>query len=1228
MDSPFLSHPPKPVKSVLPRREEMTASKPVPLPSYPGSLRSGEGPDFAIFKPAIPSIDWSPAFILFVRTFRLAAKEAMFMRKRAKPGETIEFEVKMKDKIGGGANISGIPRMAWNNAYGAILAISNSRVEEFKRAGYIVPGTDRRFTRAPKVPIYAGQTFEEWANNPNLNLEPGVEIEFKTQAYGEYPYKFTTNYPNAKLPWSGAVLQMRSQYLSHLVKPTPGASTFRLHVNSAAIPGAAEAEVTWQQKFTNHSNIVDDPDNWIRLTISTEAPSHKPTTLQGLFTRYISRHSFIIDNARVDFSKVYSVSQNGSFVSHELEIEYIFGTGLGDIPYLNVVAQVIKAMFSSPVMFSRAEYHMVSALVTREMSKGFQMSLKSYAHINRELFSDAQTLSLHMWNTNFLFAPRYVDEPSRTFIAGLKIDGFKMTGIFYPGEENDAGAGTWLIFPPFQARFCGRSKEHARLLGMTVFECEIYTSLSGETTCWYIDAMVVDGENLRSGPSYMARRDKFRIWYQTTWTRQRVLFDNFPPVIFKDVVPLSKEIVGPQMLGLLTTMWGGRGNLVGNAKVDGIMFTPNWLSYNELCKEKVASNLPTSSDGLSSFPSPSSALSAAVYKWKPDVTIDFIVRKNTATGTIEVFTVDENQNEVQFVGTRKHLLRGVMMADIPLINDTVVEFSVKDRILTAYKSRTDKVRPNSKVVADDNWQSMAAENNILDVRGLLGLSNVPMRFYHNEIKRNLLLPKGGGKVLDLGFGRLGDGKKYMQLGYEMVIGVEPDSAAFEEAHKRLSGYTPEQQQKFHLAQLRAEDTENVVAFVTAPGRAPGGVDTIVMSDVLTFFFGPDPAMLKGLVATIRACLKPGGVFIWRCMYGSEVLAAMKAVSATRLPFGDEDSLEYLPEQHMIRVKIGRIEQDEYIVDMPRFMRESGLAGDSDCACREGMLSRDYRELSGFFYHGVFSYPERPKFPAALEIVFGEGYTSRGEGIISTSLIETIESLFTRKSHTQLLEQYWVAGKREDTLYPGKPLAVTKFESAGDGYFTKAYLAGLVDSLLARGKPLTEREVLTLPAEPGEEMDLSLAFASLLDIDVYVLSRLGGQETLVGTNAVHCGDIPRSCLLVLFEDGKYQVARESTIMPFFSSLSDRVRGLGKLALVNFCELAGQAGVADVRLPTILRPMTPLVYRMALCAQLPEDVRLQSLGIHISGLGRKVCTRDDLERVGLGLALVDKVNLLLK
>lgn len=1170
---------------------------------------------------------FSPSFTGFIGLFRLAAKEALFMRSRAKPGEKVEFEIKIKDKAHG--NISGIPRMAWNNAYAAVLAKSNARLAEFVRLGYIVPRTNQPFIMPPKVSNKTDVVFTDPSilNPEALSLfieQSGGDLRSFVEKFGEYPYKFTTDYPNTQMNWSGPVLQMRSQYVAHLVKPSRGGSTFRLHVNSKSIPGwnHAWAQPTWQQKFTNRANIVDDTDHWLRMTVSTEAPSHKPTSMEGHFTRYISRHSFIIDNARVDFSKVYFSTNKGSFVSHELEIEYIFDTGLSDIPFLTVVSDIVRTMFDSPVMFNRAEYQAVSMLVTREMAKGFPMRLEQYAHINRELFSDAQTLGLHMWSTNFLFGERYPGEPKRIFIAGLKIDGFKMTGIFHPIY------GTWLIFPPFQARFCGNSPEHGRLLGMTVFECELYTppSSSSLPTCWFIDAMVIDGDNIRAGPTYMARRDAFRIWYQTAFTRQKELFDNFPPVIFKNIELMSRDLLsgpeGNRIVPLLTDLWSSRGNLIGNAQVDGIMFTPNWLTYNELCKEKTRSVLPATPDI-----NPSQIQDTAIYKFKPDITIDFIVRSNATTSEIEVFTVDDQQNEVQFQGTRKYPLNGVVMGEIPLVNDTVVEFSVKDRILTAYKPRPDKVRPNSKVVVDDNWQSMASPNNILDVGALLGVNNLLMRRYHNDIKSALLLPKGGGKVLDLGFGRLGDGKKYMNLGYEMVIGIEPDPQAFAEACSRLSKYTPEQQEKFHLAQLRAEDTKNVIPFVLH--YAPEGVDTIVMMDSLTFFFGPDRSMMDGLLEVIKTCLKPDGIFIWRCMYGGEVIRKMASVNTWRLPFGEEDSLEYLQEENMMRVKIGRIEQVEYIVDMSQFMEESGLTGDTDCACQEGMLSADYRELSSFFYHGIFSYPSRPKFPAALGIVFGREY-NKTEPLSSTSLIDAVESLFTWKSHSLLLDQYWEAGRKEDSLCPVMPkgLEVTKFETAGNAYFTKAYLIELVDSLSAGvSVMLTEKEVLTTQPELGGEEAHSLAFASLLDLDVYVVSHVGGRETLISTNAVHT-EVPRSCLIAVFEDGKYSIQRAGPLMPFFSSLSNRIKALGKHVAPNFCELAVQAGIPDVRLPIKMKVMTPIVYRMASCDLLSNDIKIRCLAIYLHSLGRKACEATDLEKIGLDTALMTEVTALLK
>ena len=76
----------------------------------------------------------------------------------------------------------------------------------------------------------------------------------------------------------------------------------------------------WQNKLVSHKTTITD--QWARVSLSSESPSQEPVHKGGITTRYISRHSFFIKNARIDLSRVYNDITKD--VSKEIEIEYIF----------------------------------------------------------------------------------------------------------------------------------------------------------------------------------------------------------------------------------------------------------------------------------------------------------------------------------------------------------------------------------------------------------------------------------------------------------------------------------------------------------------------------------------------------------------------------------------------------------------------------------------------------------------------------------------------------------------------------------------------------------------------------------------------------------------------------------------------------------------------------------------------------------------------------------------
>ena len=1109
------------------------------------------------------------------------------MRNNALPGEYVELEVRFTDHPGS----SGVNRQFWYNARSVIEQQVEDLDKTFRTTGSLVRGNDSTFMPPPLPPSHGA-------------IRP------------VYPYSFTgypqgVNQPandrkaykilSASSGFSGPILRTYSQYVSDSVASSEiGGGTFRRQVD--ADPARRPDRIQWQLKHTNPNNIYDSPNHWMRITTSTEAPSHPPP-LSGVpvYRRYIARHSFYLANTRVDFSKVYSVGgQNGPVVTHEIEVEYIPNTGLPLDTFLNVVKDVTRGMFKTPLLFSRADLFVVSKVVNARMREGFDQFLTDVPYVNRALLSEAQALRSFMLNSAYLFGTG-VNE--RVYNISLKIDGYRAVYIVDPQQ------GTWTTYPPFQANFCCNTPEH-NTCALTVFEGEISRDPStGIEHFWYIDAMVVNGENLRERFPWTMRKLKFQSWYNDA---PRELFQGAPPIqTNKPTVSVRRRMEGTNIFTVMEGLWAGRGNLLPLSPVDGLIFTPELSSYNDACT--------------------SVAHERIIFKWKDEVTIDLLIRR-TKLGGIDLFMRGANNEEVAFRGSTKVPFRGrIIMGDIPIINDSVVEFRYDAGNLVAYRLRLEKSGPNNVGAVESNWTVSADPANVVTEADLLCKSATLMRKSHNRIAKSLI-SQGAGKVLDIGLGRFGGASKYEEGNYDMILGIDPygDIADMQEAHDRLRGMSQEFQSKVHIRQMGGQETDKVVAFVMEMTQGEG-VDVIAMMDSLTFFFDPDRAMLDALVQTIKRCLKPNGVFIWRAMYGEKVLDHMRSIDVTRLSFGTADYLEYFPDQQQLHVEITpRISQREYIVRMQELKSKTGLVGETFCASDEPLLSQDYLVFSRFFCHGTMTYSDALKYPPALSEIFGVQDTvapspgvarvAKTRGRLSTTssrvLIEAVEKLFTTESHAKLVSKYWQVSRHPDPMYLARgdsEPAPTLFETAAQCYFSDVYLANVVIFSSSAAVP-TESEIFnTVPQTVDAELQRSLALSYILGIDIFVFSSAGD---FIDTNSLQESSNP--CMIAVYDDGVYTIKRAGAIFPFHHRRDLEAQwGVSAHTLqpVDLPAFYRACGINDVVLLHAVRTETNVLERVSHADTILEDVRLQLLANTLVRQHKKSSDATDIERIGI-------------
>ena len=132
-----------------------------------------------------------------------------------------------------------------------------------------------------------------------------------------------------------------------------------------------------------------------------------------------------------------------------------------------------------------------------------------------------------------------------------------------------------------------------------------------------------------------------------------------------------------------------------------------------------------------------------------------------------------------------------------LIENSIIEvsFNTKTKLFYKLRSRPDKEVPNFIKVADDFWEDIINPIPITDLsKKKLTINNrmaewKEYRGYSNSEKDRIIKNNidPDSIVLDIGFGKGGDIRKYAIHGINNIIAIEPDSNNIEEFFKRYKG---------------------------------------------------------------------------------------------------------------------------------------------------------------------------------------------------------------------------------------------------------------------------------------------------------------------------------------------------------------------------------------------------------------------------------------------------------
>lgn len=948
--------------------------------------------------------------------------------------------------------------------------------------------------------IYGTATLSAHNASPDEMIEFEIKLgvngndDYNVQGTSELRWTNGYNFANAR-----ADRRTFSQYTMRIVNGD-GGSVFR-KVN----------EKYWELKKRIAVVLVNN--SWSKITLSTESKSPQPLQyldIEEEVVRYVSRHSFFIGKVtRLDFSRVLTVTKykGGNRpkyeTSLEVESEYI-GMFRPAMPrrgeninltlrfdkiiaecnlmfaeYISNTEKVLQSMLNTPLMYTFTSLTNMTAKANVILSSTYEKRENITKNLNRKYFSEAKALDISFLNYKNMFAPEYKRGPPRSWYISLKTDGERRFLII---SEED---GTYLVYPPYQAALYVQAGEN-KGIPLTIIDGELY-----EGVFYIIDGLIIPSDDgnwtdIRSD-NYYTRYDKTSTWVNKMKSQRPEIFGELD-VRTKEIVEVNGDLSN-DFFSKVEDLW----TRYNDAKEeyflsDGIVFTPNYLSYTQTSEAK------------------------HIMKWKKSITIDLKYMKGEKGEPLLYVRGDEG--DVSFYDIQSDLTgpERVNMKNIAAIPGSIIEFKcTEDKGLEAYKARPEKSGPNNESAARDNWEKANVTTKKITEATLFGKTGMLMRKYHNRIKSKLfhegsiitgMSPNKENILLDIGSGRGGDLAKWKD--YDMIICIEPNAEYRKEFNKRLEGKAGNlvRDKVFLLdAEVYGQDYRKIKKFVKEI-IGDRQVNVISMMDSLTFFFDKDGESLKKLRRVVDDLLADGGKFIWKMMDGALVKKAFEE-KGDEIKFGESDYIKKLSD-NKIEVRIGEnVSNEEFLTDVEVLKESLDISGEREIADNELLLSNDYKMLSSLYSYGVFYKGDAPVYSPNLVHVLG---LSNLNGMIkyyekqcrlekspeSSSLLGVIEVLFTEHSHVNLEKRYFQVSSNEIPMtMKEERMPYTYYEVAYDAYFPKRLFKENIDGYVS-----AENIIVAKKEEISDEEE-SLAYLSLLQLDVFVVE----NSKVVATNCV-------------------------------------------------------------------------------------------------------------------------------
>lgn len=729
----------------------------------------------------------------------------------------------------------------------------------------------------------------------------------------------------------------------------------------------------WSQKLPGNSKIISDYNIKLSTAVENKKVAHfdlsliddleikdllsninqnfklddnteLATSLKNVSNRHVEVTRYSCFNStrsiRIDLSKILYLENQE--IEHQLELEIIDSEALRNLDFDKMLIIMFKVIHFSDYLYTYKE--LSSFRNTINLILGGEPNKK---YIDRKYFNDSRNLK-----SEDLISGGIIDNSATIYKITDKADGYRRilsadeTGLwmFFNDDFNLLYRKSNMIIGMIcEGEYIPKERRRTREDGSYIDK-----NHAQRHVIYLYDFLSISNDNhsdILGDTSIQILPHIQRLGHAREFAANHTkLVDLYISV--KSFTPLTKRQFFYQVTNLLD-------NLPNYPyETDGLMFIPEKMPYDYWL--------------IRDLPDIRKRVLTKMYdicKWKPshDLTLDLMYWQGKLyfdSAKNEDIVQDKNEFKGSKFYPRIQLDPKIENYD----SGDVIEFRVKDDVLVPVRHRWDKLRPNRKNIAIDNWDLAHRPINESTLRGD---DAILMFRYHNTIKKQLLYSlEKDSTLLDIGSGP--GGTVHLWGNFKHVVAVEPNTEYIndrEENGKLIAGLktrlsTTGYQDKVTIINASGTDSQ-LITNVVNQNIIGSKVDYVTLMLSATFFW-KDENMLRDLATTIKNNLKPDGKVVFLTMDGDAVWQAFHPALNPHLDIEifSLDSLPFRLEGRTIHINLIESftvhEQIEYLA----FMDDLALLLNGTLtkyrADKENLLPDIYKFMSAMYSYGYIS----------------------------------------------------------------------------------------------------------------------------------------------------------------------------------------------------------------------------------------------------------------------------------